>query len=393
MATGLRGSLYSSALPTRLPARLTPMIIGIPKEIKEQENRIGAIPAMVHHLRDAGHTVLVQNGGGLGAGITDAEFAAVGAKMVESAADIYGEAEMIVKVKEPLPEEFELIRPGQILFTYFHFAADRELTEAMLSCGAQCFAYETLTVDGKLPLLTPMSEVAGRMSIQVGAYYLERHNGGRGLLLGGVPGVNRSVVMILGAGVVGTNAAKMAAGMGANVILMDIDLDRLRYLDDTMTKNVTVLYSSPLAIRERLPSADLVIGAVLRSGARAPVLVRREDLSLMKDDGPVIVDVAVDQGGCIETCKPTTHAAPTFVVDGVVHYCVANMPGAVPRTSTFALTNATAPWVAHLAKAGTEAAASDPGLGTAANILNGKITNEGVANAFSTSCVEPAAAF
>ena len=369
------------------------MIIGVPKEIKEQENRIGAVPAMVQILQNSGHTVLLQKGGGIGAGISDAEFVAAGAHMVDSPEEIYGEAELIVKVKEPLPEEFELIRPGQIIFTYFHFAADRELTEAMLASRAQCFSYETLTVDGRLPLLTPMSEVAGRMSIQVGAYYLERHNGGRGLLLGGVPGVNRSVVLILGGGVVGMNAAKMAAGLGANVILMDIDLDRLRYLDDTMTKNVTILYSSPLAIRERLPSADLVIGAVLLSGARAPVLVRREDLALMKDDGPVIVDVAVDQGGCIETCKPTTHADPTFVVDGVVHYCVANMPGAVPRTSTFALTNATAPWVARLAKAGAEGAACDPHLRSAANILNGKITNAGVASAFSTTCVEPAAAF
>jgi len=259
----------------------------------------------------------------------------------------------------------------------------------MLASGAHCFTYETLTEDGKLPLLTPMSEVAGRMSIQVGAYYLEAHTGGRGTLMGGVPGVEPATVMILGAGVVGTNAAKMAAGMGANVILMDIDLDRLRYLDDTMPKNVTLLHSSPLAIREKLPLADLVVGAVLLSGARAPVLVRREDLSIMKDDGPVVVDVAVDQGGCIETCKPTTHDNPTFVVDGVVHYCVANMPGAVPRTSTFALTNATAPWASRLARLGAAEAAGHPILGTASNVLAGKVTNEAVARAFDLPFVEP----
>jgi alanine dehydrogenase len=369
------------------------MIIGVPTEIKQQENRIGAVPAMVHLLVDAGHKVLVQAGGGNGAGIADDEFAEAGATIVAKAAEIYGTADMVVKVKEPLREEFDLIRPGQVLFTYFHFAADRELTEAMVDSGAHCFSYETLEVGGKLPLLTPMSEVAGRMAIQVGAFYLERHNGGRGLLMGGVPGVARSVVLILGGGVVGTNAAKIAAGMGANVIMMDIDLDRLRYLDDTMPKNVTTEYSSPLAIRERLRSADLVVGAVLRHGARAPILVRRADLALMKSDGPVIVDVAVDQGGCIETCKPTTHANPTYVVDGVVHYCVANMPGAVPRTSTFALTNATAPWVAKLAKLGHEGAAKDRYLGTAANVLGGKITNDPVARAFDMTCVEPSSVF
>lgn len=358
------------------------MIIGVPKEIKQQESRIGAVPAMVHALVGGGHSVLVERDGGLGAGISNEQFETAGARMVDSAAEVYGEAEMIVKVKEPLEAEYSLIRPGQVLFTYFHFAANRQLTDAMLESGAQCFTYETLEIDRKLPLLTPMSEVAGRMSIQVGAYYLERHNGGRGKLMGGVPGVEPATVMILGAGVVGTNAAKMAAGMGANVLLMDIDLDRLRYLDDTMPKNVTLLHSSPFSIQEKLPLADLVVGAVLVSGARAPVLVRREDLSLMKDDGPVVVDVAVDQGGCIETCKPTTHADPTFVVDGVVHYCVANMPGAVPRTSTFALTNATGPWVKRLADAGPAAMAKHPIFQTAANVLGGKLTNEPVARAF-----------
>ncbi len=365
------------------------MIIGVPKEIKQQEHRVGAVPAMVHALAADGNTVLVEAGGGVEAGITDDDFQRAGATMVSSADQVWAEAEMIVKVKEPLPDEFAKIRSGQILFTYFHFAADRQLTETMMRSGAHCFTYETLTVDGKLPLLTPMSEVAGRMAIQVGAHYLEAHTGGRGTLMGGVPGVEPATVMILGAGVVGTNAAKMAAGMGANVLLMDIDLDRLRYLDDVMPSNVTPLYSNPLTIREKLPLADLVVGAVLLSGARAPVLVRKEDLKIMKDDGPVVVDVAVDQGGCIETCHPTTHDDPTFVVDGVVHYCVANMPGAVPRTSTFALTNATAPWAKRLARMGAAEAARHPILGTAANVVGGHITNEPVANAFGMPWVAP----
>jgi alanine dehydrogenase len=368
------------------------MIIGVPKEIKEQENRIGAVPAMVHDLVAAGHRVLVQRGGGIGAGILDDDFARAGAEIVPDAKAVYGPAEMIVKVKEPLPSEYPLIRPGQILFTYFHFAASRALTEAMVRSGAHCFAYETLQVGRSLPLLTPMSEVAGRMSIQVGAFYLERHNGGRGMLLGGVPGVEPATVLILGGGTVGTNAAKMAAGLGARVILMDIDLDRLRYLSDVMPANVTLLRSSPFAIRERLPEADLVVGAVLVSGARAPLLVRREDLAIMKDDGPVVVDVAVDQGGCIETCKPTTHANPTYVVDGVVHYCVANMPGAVPRTSTFALTNATGRYAELLARLGVAQAVQHPELVTAANVLRGKVTHREVAAAFDFEYVPAAKA-
>jgi alanine dehydrogenase len=364
------------------------MIIGVPKEIKEQENRIGAVPAVVHNLVDGGHKVLVQRGGGEGAGLSDADFANAGAEIVADPREIYARADMIVKVKEPLRSEYASIREGQILFTYFHFAANRELTEAMIERRAHCFAYETLTVNGTaLPLLTPMSEVAGRMAIQVGAYYLEGHNGGRGILLGGVPGVEPATVLILGGGVVGTHAAKMAAGLGARVVLMDIDLERLRYLADVMPANVMLLHSTPLAIRERLPEADLVVGAVLVSGARAPVLVRREDLKLMKNDGPVVVDVAVDQGGCIETCKPTTHANPTYVVDGVVHYCVANMPGAVARTSTFALTSATGPYVRKLADRGAAAAAADRVLGTAANVLAGKVTHPGVARAFGFECV------
>ncbi|MFN3240446.1 MAG: alanine dehydrogenase [Planctomycetota bacterium] len=364
------------------------MIIGVPKEIKPQENRIGAVPAMVLELVEAGNTVLVEQGGGLGAGITDEEYEAVGAKIVASAADVYGQADMIVKVKEPLAAEYPLIKPGQILFTYFHFAASQELTEAMLKSGAHCFAYETLVHRNSLPLLTPMSEVAGRMAVQVGAVCLEKHMGGRGMLMGGIPGVDNATVVILGGGVVGTNAAKMAAGLGSDVRMLDIDLDRLRYLSDVMPANVQTLHSSPIAIREQIAQADLVIGAVLVQGARAPRLIRREDLKDMKD-GAVVVDVAVDQGGCIETCKPTTHAEPTYVVDGVLHYCVANMPGAVPRTSTFGLTNATGPWAKRLAKMGAAAAAADPVLGTAANVLAGKCTHVAVAEAFDLPFTEP----
>ncbi|MGC6486380.1 MAG: alanine dehydrogenase [Planctomycetota bacterium] len=357
------------------------MIIGVPKEIKPQENRIGAVPAMVMDLVEAGNQVLVERGGGLGAGIADEEYAAVGASIVDGAADVYGQADMIIKVKEPLAAEYALIRPGQTLFTYFHFAASRDLTQAMLDSGAHCFAYETLVHRDSLPLLTPMSEVAGRMSIQVGAVCLEKHMGGRGMLMGGIPGVDNATVVVLGGGVVGTNAAKMAAGLGADVRMLDIDLDRLRYLSDVMPANVQTLHSSPIAVREQIAQADLVIGAVLVQGARAPRLIRREDLASMKD-GAVVVDVAVDQGGCIETCKPTTHADPTYVVDGVLHYCVANMPGAVPRTSTFGLTNATGPWAKRLAAMGAPAAAADPVLGTAANVLGGKCTHEAVAQAF-----------
>jgi alanine dehydrogenase len=362
------------------------MIIGIPKEIKPQERRVAAVPAMVHDLTEQGHQVLVQAGAGQGAGITDAQFAAAGAELVADAAAVWGAAELIVKVKEPLPEEYPLIRPGQVLFTYFHLAASRALTDAMLASGAHCFAYETLTADDRLPLLAPMSEVAGRMAVQAGAFYLEAHNGGRGLLLGGVPGVLPAKVLIIGGGSVGTEAAKMAAGLGANVIVMDIDLERLRHLADILPPNVTTLASSRHALREQLPGADLVIGAVLLSGGRAPVLLRRGDLALMQDDGPVLVDVAIDQGGCFETSRPTTHAEPTFVVDGVVHYCVANIPGAVPRTATFALTNATKPYVELLAglldDGGPAAAAAHPVLGTAANVVAGELTQPAVAAAF-----------
>jgi alanine dehydrogenase len=366
------------------------MIIGIPKEIKEQENRVGAVPAMVHDLAQGGHRILVEAGAGFAAGILDEHFAEAGAEIAADAAEVYRQAEMIVKVKEPLPEEYPLLRQGQILFTFFHFAASHELTAAMCAGGAHCFAYETLTVGDQRPLLTPMSEIAGRMSVQAGAFFLEAHKGGRGILLGGVPGVAPANVLVLGGGIVGANAAKMAAGLGANVVVMDIDLQRLRRLDDIMPANVMTLASSPYALRERLRSADLIVGAVLVSGARAPTLIRRNDLKLMHDDGPVIVDVAVDQGGCIETSRPTTHAAPTFVVDGVLHYCVANMPGAVPRTATFALTNATKPYVQLLADIGVKAAAAHPILSTAANMLSGRVTHPAVAEAFGLQYHAPA---
>jgi len=370
------------------------MIIGIPKEIKPQERRVAAVPAMVHDLAEAGHRLLVQAGAGEGAGITDAQFEAAGAELVDDAGSVWVAAELVVKVKEPLAEEYPLIRPGQVVFTYFHLAASRPLTDAMLASGAHCFAYETLTVDGRLPLLAPMSEVAGRMAVQAGAFYLEAHNGGRGLLLGGVPGVLPAKVLVLGGGSVGTEAAKMAAGLGANVVVMDIDLDRLRHLADILPANVTTLASTRHALRELLPAADLVIGAVLVSGGRAPVLIRHADLALMQDDGPVLVDVAIDQGGCFETSRPTTHAEPTYIVDGVVHYCVANIPGAVPRTATFALTNATKPYVELLAKlledGGVGAAAAHPALGTAASVLAGELTHPAVAEAFGLSWRAPA---
>ena len=359
------------------------MKVGIPREIKDHEYRVGMVPAGVHALVQAGHEVFVEVGAGLGSGILDEDFEAAGAKLLATAQEIYGTADMIVKVKEPLPPEYELIKKDQIVYTYFHFAASRELTEAMLKTGAVCIAYETMEdKQGGLPLLTPMSEVAGRMSVQEGAKFLERPTEGRGILLGGVPGVEPGKVVIIGGGVVGTNAAKMAAGIGARVTIMDIDLDRLRYLDDVLPANVIEIYSNAYNIREEINSADLVIGAVLIPGAKAPSLIRREDLSDMKQ-GAVIVDVAVDQGGCVETTKPTTHSNPTYIVDGVVHYCVANMPGAVGRTSTFALTNATSRFGLEIAKLGWKEAAKKHGeIRTGVNVVDGKITYEAVAQAF-----------
>ncbi|MBN1885482.1 MAG: alanine dehydrogenase [Candidatus Krumholzibacteriota bacterium] len=359
------------------------MIIGLPKEIKNHEYRVALLPVGVETLRKHGHKVLVQKNAGVGSGFADAEYRAAGATMVASAKDIFKRADMIIKVKEPQPVEVRMIRKGQIVFTYFHFAADRALTDGMIKSGAISIAYETMIEkDGSLPLLTPMSEVAGRMAIQEGAKYLERPMGGLGLLLGGVPGVEPASVVILGGGVVGTEAAKMAAGLGASVTILDIDLERLRYLDDVMPANVTTLMSNPANIRRKIAEADLLVGAVLIRGAKAPKLVTRGMLKLMKN-GSVIVDVAVDQGGCIETIKPTTHSDPTYVINDVVHYGVANMPGAVCRTSTLALTNATLPYAVEIANKGwEEAAKKNPAIWTGVNILDGQVTDPAVARAF-----------
>jgi len=359
------------------------MIVGVPKEIKPDEYRVAMLPVGAEELRRAGHRILVEAGAGLGSGIADAEYAAAGAELISTAAEIYAAADLIVKVKEPLPAEWPLLRSGQTVFTYFHFAADQKLTEAILNSGCTAVAYETLEDErGRLPLLTPMSEVAGRMSIQEGAKYLERPQLGRGILLGGVPGVLPAHIAIFGGGVVGANAAKVAAGFGADVFVLDINMDRLRYLDDVMQPNVTVLFSDRHTVREQLQRADLVIGAVLIPGARAPRLVENDDLKLMKP-GAVIIDVAIDQGGCIATSRPTTHSNPTYVVEGVVHYCVTNMPGAVGRTSTYALCNVTLPWVLKIAQAGLEAAAQHSlPIARAVNIWNGQVVNRAVADTF-----------
>jgi alanine dehydrogenase len=358
------------------------MIVGVPREVKPDEYRVGMTPAGVHLLATTGHEVMIERGAGQGSGIADEEYERVGATL-SSQADIWSKAELIVKVKEPQESEFPHMRRGQKVLTYFHFAADRRLIEACMTAGIYAIAYETIrdtrSSTGKnLPCLTPMSEIAGKMSIQEGAKYLEKPMMGRGILLGGVPGVAPANVVVLGAGVVGHNAAKIAAGLGANVVIMDINLDRLRYLDDVMPANVTTIYSDPLTIKQYLRDADLVIGAVLIPGARAPRLVTLDDLKMMKN-GSVIVDVAIDQGGCVETAKPTTHKNPTYVIEGVVHYCVTNMPGAVGRTSTFALTNATLPYAKAIADKGWDRAAKeDPGLAEGLNMREGQILHEGV---------------
>jgi alanine dehydrogenase len=358
------------------------MLIGVPKEIKRDEYRVAMLPVGVEELVAAGNRVLIETGAGLGSGIPDQEYVENGAELVASAKEIFARADLIVKVKEPLPEEYALIRPGQTVFTYFHFAASRELTEAMVASGATCIAYETLRDEhGRLPLLTPMSEVAGRMSIQEGAKYLERPQMGRGILLAGVPGVAPAHITIIGGGIVGANAAKIAAGFQADIAILDINMDRLRYLDDIMPPNVNVLYSDKHVIREQLRLADLVIGAVLIPGAKAPCLVGRKELRLMKP-GSVVIDVAIDQGGCLETSRPTTHSDPTYIEEDVVHYCVTNMPGAVGRTSTFALCNVTLPWVLQLAKRGIAAARELPPIASAINIHAGKVTNRAVAETF-----------
>jgi alanine dehydrogenase len=365
------------------------MIVGTPKEIKRDEYRVGILPVGVEELTRAGHRVLIQKDAGIGSGLADEDYTRHGAELVESAEEVYGRADLIVKVKEPLPDEWPLLRKGQAVFTYFHFAASRELTEAVLNSGSIAVAYETLRdAQGRLPLLTPMSEVAGRMSVQEGAKYLERPQQGRGILLGGVPGVKPAHVAILGAGIVGANAAKIAAGFGADIALLDINMDRLRYLDDVMPANVNVLFSDRHTIREQLKAADLIVGSVLVPGARAPRLVEREDLALIKPGG-VIVDVAIDQGGCVETSHPTTHSEPTFLVDDVLHYCVANMPGAVGRTSTYALCNVTLPWVLKIVENGLDAGTKRyPSLACAVNIYDGEVVNRPVAETFGVTFSE-----
>ncbi len=362
------------------------MIVGVPREVKSDEYRVGLLPVGVEMLKRDGHKVLIETHAGEGSGYSDAQYIEAGAHMVNTAAEVWGDADLVVKVKEPQPTEIPMMKRRQEVFTYFHFAADKELTEGCLNQGICAVVYETLEAPapgGKttLPLLTPMSEVAGKLSIQEGAKFLERPQEGRGILLGGVPGVEPGDVLILGGGVVGSNAAKMAAGLGANVTIMDINLDRLRYLSEVMPANVTTIYSDPHAIREYLMRADLVIGAVLIPAAKAPNLVHKADLKTMKP-GAVIVDVAVDQGGCVETTRPTTHAKPTYIIDDVVHYCVANMPGAVGRTSTQALTNATLPWVLKVAKHGSRAIAeTDRYFRPAINMDDGKLLNKPVAEA------------
>ena len=359
------------------------MIVGVPKEIKNNEFRVGMTPAGVSELIKNGHTVYVQKSAGEGRGFADADYEAVGAKILPTIADVYAIAEMIVKVKEPIEPEYKLIREGQLLFTYFHFACDRALTDAMLAQKAVCLAYETVQLaDRSLPLLIPMSEIAGRMATQEGARFLERPQGGKGKLLGGVPGVKPARVLVLGAGTVGTNAAITAAGMGAEVTITDINLKRLRYLDDVMPKNVKTLFSSEYNIRAELPTTDLVIGSVLIPGDKTPHLVTKDMLKLMQP-GTVLVDVAIDQGGCFETSHATSHSEPIYEIDGIVHYAVANIPGAVPFTSTLALTNATLPYAVALATKGWKKACADgPALKRGLNAVEGKITFEAVAQVF-----------
>ena len=363
------------------------MLIGVPKEIKSDEYRVALPPAGAEMLTQAGHELFVEKGAGLGSGFTDDFYVNAGAAILDGPEDVWARADMIMKVKEPIEVEWPRMRDGQVIFTYFHFAADESLTRACVESGSIAIAYETVELPtGELPLLTPMSEVAGRMAVQEGAKYLERPQGGLGVLLGGVPGVLPGKVLILGAGVVGTNAAKIAAGMGARVHMMDINLKRLRYLDDVMAANVNVLYSTRYAIRKQIQDADLIIGAVLIPGAKAPHLISREDLGLMRA-GTVIVDVSVDQGGCVETIRPTTHQDPVYTVDDVIHYAVANMPGGVPRTSTLALTNATLPYMMALAGKGWQRAClEDDALTLGVTVVRGHVTYPAVADACGLEC-------
>lgn len=365
------------------------MIVGVPKEVKDRESRVSMTPAGVHEYVAHGHTVLVETGAGEGSGISDGDYAAVGARILPSHEGVFAEAEMIAKVKEPTPAEFDLLRPNQLLFTYLHLANDEPLTRTLMERNVQAVAYETVQLaNGPLPLLTPMSEVAGRMSVQVGAFYLQRPNGGRGVLLAGVPGVPAADVVIVGGGVVGTNAAQIALGMGANVTILDNNIDRLRYLDDILHGRIHTLASNAHSLAEAVAKADLVIGSVLIPGRRAPKLVTEAMVRSMRP-GSVLVDVAIDQGGCIETSKPTSHSDPTFEIDGVVHYCVTNMPGAVPRTSTFALSNVTLPYGLALADHGLAAAVRrDAALAKGVNVLNGHVTHPGVAEALGLLSVD-----
>ena len=359
------------------------MIIGIPKEIKNNENRVSLTPSGVSVLLKSGHTVYIQENAGYGSGYTDEEYIEAGAVILPSIEDVYEKAEMIIKVKEPIEKEYGLVKKGQVLFTYFHFASSETLTNEMIKSGAVCLAYETVELpDHSLPLLLPMSEVAGRMSVQEGARYLEKPLGGLGILLGGVPGVPPAKVLILGGGIVGTEAAKIAGGMGADVTIVDVNLKRLRYLSDILPKNVKTMMSSPYHIKEMVKTHDLIIGAVLIPGAKAPKMITQKMVETMRP-GTVLVDVAVDQGGCFETTKATTHDNPVFSVNGVTHYCVANMPGAVPRTSTQALTNATLPYALEIAEKGWEQACKEnEALRKGLNIINGKVVHKGVAEAF-----------
>jgi alanine dehydrogenase len=359
------------------------MIIGVPKEIKTNENRVALTPAGALELTRRGHTVYIQSSAGENSGFSDSDYVSGGAQVLQGIEEVYAKAEMIIKVKEPIEKEYALIRENQLLFTYFHFASYEPLTRAMIASKAVCLAYETVELsDGSLPLLVPMSEVAGRMAIQEGAKYLEKTYKGRGVLLGGVPGVAPGKVLVLGGGIVGTQAAKMAAGLGAQVTLLDLSLNRLRYLSDVMPANVTTLYSNEYTIRQLVREHDLIVGAVLIPGAKAPKLITRDMLKTMKP-GTVLVDVAVDQGGCFETTTPTTHENPTFIIDDVIHYCVANMPGAVPATSTIALTNATLPYAIQLAGKGWQQACRDSTpLKLGLNVVQGKVVYKGVADAF-----------
>jgi len=359
------------------------MIVGILKEIKAEENRVCMTPAGVEVMRQNGHTVLVEKNAGTGSGFEDERYVAAGAEMIETAREIFERSDMVMHVKEPLPPEYDLIREDQIIFTYLHLAAAEELTNVLIKSGSVNIAYETIQkADGSLPLLTPMSEVAGRMAMQEGAKYLEMAQGGHGVLLGGVPGVDPGTVLVIGGGIVGTNAAKMACGLGAKVYILDMNLDRLRYLSDVMPSNCFPLMASPATIRKLAREANVIIGAVLIAGAKAPKLVTRDMLQTMKK-GAVLVDVAIDQGGCFETSKATTHVDPIYMVDGVIHYCVANMPGAVPRTSTLALTNATLPYAVEIANMGWEGAMrKNPEIKRGANVIKGKVTYKAVAEAF-----------